>query len=331
MARRKESGIEVVASMPWQVGIASGLVGYVAIRYGVGWYFSAMDSPFLSRLGRLASNGSFAPLAWIFMGGCWLAAFSSFLGRVKRRKLFDRQTGRDSISQISWREFEMLAGEAFRRQGYSVQENGLGGADGGIDLTLRRDGIKTLVQCKQWRSLKVDVKVAREMYGVLIDEGADALKIVALGEFTPDARRFVQGKPIELIQADALVAQVRQHPSLRSEPRPLSQSPAAFVGAVLFGLLLIALMSQQTIGTAQQTLITVPQAQAPSKPPAAASPVTNHASPTRPIATNDIRPAQKIVIQDHLPQTDQELRDWKRKNAEAMKILEKTTPQMQYR
>lgn len=331
MARRKESGFEVVASMPWQVGIVSGLVGYVAIRYGVGWYFSATGNPFLSGLGQLASNGSFAPLAWLVMGGCWMAAFSSFLGRARRRKLFDRQTGRDSISQISWREFEMLAGEAFRRQGYSVQENGLGGADGGIDLTLRRDGRKTLVQCKQWRSSKVDVKVAREMYGVLIDQGADALKIVALGDFTTDARRFVQDKPIELIQADALIAHVRQHQSLRPEPRSLSQSPAAFVGAILLSLLLIALMSQQNILTAQQTLITERHAQAPSAPPPGASLVTSHASPTRPVATNDIRPAQHTATYDHLPQTDQELRDWKRRNAEAMKILEKTTPPMQYR
>ena len=48
-----------------------------------------------------------------------------------------------------WREFEMLVGEAFRLQGYQVVETGGGGADGGVDLVLRKDRETFLVQCKQ--------------------------------------------------------------------------------------------------------------------------------------------------------------------------------------
>lgn len=40
----------------------------------------------------------------------------------------------DSLREMNWHQFEQLAGEAFRRQGYAVEETGLGGADGGIDL-----------------------------------------------------------------------------------------------------------------------------------------------------------------------------------------------------
>ena len=39
---------------------------------------------------------------------------------------------------MSWREFEMLVGEAFRVQGYSVVETG-GSADGGVDVVLSLD------------------------------------------------------------------------------------------------------------------------------------------------------------------------------------------------
>jgi HJR/Mrr/RecB family endonuclease len=48
------------------------------------------------------------------------------------------EAGLDSLGRMTWREFEMLVGEDFRRSGYSVKETGLGGADGGIDLTLQK-------------------------------------------------------------------------------------------------------------------------------------------------------------------------------------------------
>ncbi len=38
------------------------------------------------------------------------------------------------LNGMSWREFEMLVGEAFRLGGYTVSETGGGGADGGVDL-----------------------------------------------------------------------------------------------------------------------------------------------------------------------------------------------------
>lgn len=125
MARRKESGFEVVASMPWQLGIALGLIGYLAIRYGLGGYLGATGNPYLAGLGRSAASGIFAPLGWMLLIGCWIAALVSFLGRTGRRKRLDALAGVDGLRAMHWRDFEMLTGEAFRRHGYSVAENGL--------------------------------------------------------------------------------------------------------------------------------------------------------------------------------------------------------------
>ncbi|MBE1159884.1 restriction endonuclease [Dyella acidiphila] len=209
MARRKEGGIELLASVPWPIGFVLGIVFYVGFRYGIGWYLLAQSNPFSQTLGRQAAGGAFAVMAWISLGACWIGALLSFIGRGRRRRLLDAQTGLDSLRAISWREFELLVGEAFRRQGYVVQETGLGGADGGIDLILRKHGQTTLVQCKQWKNQRVDVKVVREMFGLLTDRGAAAVKIVAIGDYTADAQRFAQGKPIELIHGAALLAMVR--------------------------------------------------------------------------------------------------------------------------
>lgn len=210
VARRKDSGIEVVSKLPWQASIALGIAGYIAMRYGLGWCMSTFGGPIGQALGTALAKGAYAPIAWLLLGACWLAALISFFDNRRRQRLLASQTGLHSLGAMDWREFEMLVGEAFRRQGYKVRETGLGGADGGVDLLLHKDGMTTLVQCKQWRTKLVDVRVVREMYGLMFHHRADAVKIVAIGHYTDDAQRFVHEKPIELINGNALLTMVRE-------------------------------------------------------------------------------------------------------------------------
>jgi restriction system protein len=99
--------------------------------------------------------------------------------------------------------------EAYRRQGYEVAEMLGSGADGGVDLRLRNDGYSVVVQCKRWKGKPVPVQVVRELYGVMTDQGASAAKIVATTSFTQDAVAFAKGKPIELVDSNALLRLVR--------------------------------------------------------------------------------------------------------------------------
>ncbi|HET6906135.1 MAG TPA: restriction endonuclease [Rhodanobacteraceae bacterium] len=210
MARRKASGLDLIAAAPWPVGIVLGILAYFGVRYGFTLLATFTGNPTLAGIGNFARNsGGYTMLAWTALVLCWAAALASFIRRKMRKRLLETQTGLDSLRAMTWRQFEMLVGEAFRRQGYCTEETGLGGADGGIDLLLRKNGKATLVQCKQWRSQRVDVKVVREMYGLLAHHGADAVTIATVGDFTPDARRFSQGKPIELIHGEALLAMIR--------------------------------------------------------------------------------------------------------------------------
>lgn len=317
MAKRNQSGIAFVASMPWPVGIALGFIAYLAVRYGIGWYFTTSHNPYLSGLGDASAKGIYAPIGWMLLGGCWIAATASFFGQAKRRVLLDTQTGIDSLRRMDWKEFEMLTGEAFRRQGYAIAENGLGGADGGIDLILRKNGKTTLVQCKQWRTRQISVNVVREMYGLLTHHRADAVKIVALADYTADARRFAQGKPIELVDGNALVATVRSVQRPKTRPLRFIDTPKALIGCMVVGLLAIAALSRAT---------------RPASLPASTSAVRTTApapsAPQRPLPS--VAHVRAVPAPDHsqTPQTDAELRDWKRRNAEAMKILEKTTKEV---
>jgi len=318
MAKRKQGGLEMVAAMPWPMGIVIGLLGYIAVRYGVGWYLGTTGNPYLSGLGQMASAGIYAPLGWMLLVGCWIAAVGSFIGRARRRRLFDSQTGIESLRQMSWRQFEQLTGEAFRRQGYSVDENGLGGADGGIDLFLRKADQTTLVQCKQWKRQQVGVKEVREMYGLLFHHQAAAVKIVALGEYTSEARRFAHGKPIELIHGGELIATVNTLKTPKAQPRATMDRPLVLAGSMFAGLIVVAAISPSTH--------TASSAAAPAQatPYRATQPGSGH---VRPMASR-AAPRQQAIIYASNPRNDAQLREWKKRNAESMKILEKTTREL---
>ncbi len=133
------------------------------------------------------------------------SAVRSMFMRQQRRKLLARQSGIESIRSLSWNKFEQLVGEAYRQQGYRVNENGRSGPDDGIDLILTRAGIRTLVQCKHWRSNKIGVPIVREHLGVMTACKADHGVIVCSGEFTAPAIAFAVNNGIELIDGAALI------------------------------------------------------------------------------------------------------------------------------
>ncbi len=206
--RRKQNGIDIIAAMPWPVGVAAGLIGFLLVRYGFAAWISHQGGPIAQGVSQ-GIGAMLWPLAWMVLVICWIGAVASFVGSRHRRKLLDTRTDLESLSQGGWRQFELLVGEAFRRQGYIVEETGLGGADGGIDLILRKDGRRTLVQCKQWKRQQIGVSVVREMAGLLAHHHAHAVKIVCIGSYTKDAERFAHGKPIELIGGPQLLQMIR--------------------------------------------------------------------------------------------------------------------------
>lgn len=223
---------------------------------------------------------------------------------------------------MSWRQFEQLTGEAFRRQGYIVEENGLVGADGGIDLILRKNGQTTLVQCKQWQNRQVGVTVVREMYGLLMHHQAAAVKIVALGNYTQDARRFAQGKPIELIHGGELIATVRKLQTGKARVTGPMDSWLALGGSMLASLLLIGALSSGTATTPPSVVSLPAAAQAPA--------ISLQAPEARRVAPTSLaHPQATIYMSDS--QDAAQLREWKKQNAESMKILEKTTKEVPLR
>ena len=88
---------------------------------------------------------------------CLVGAALSAWKRSKRKSLVQGITASEpaaSLDVMTWKEFELLVGEAFRQKGYKVTELGGAGPDGGVDLLLAKGGETTLVQCKQWKAFK---------------------------------------------------------------------------------------------------------------------------------------------------------------------------------
>jgi restriction system protein len=207
MARKGRDGLlEVLGRPPWPVGMVFGLAGFAVFRWGMGWYVTSVGGAIGKVFGKAILSGGLEPVAWALLGLGFVGAAMSAYRRRDRARLLDEQGNLESLRALSWSRFEQFVGEAFRRQGYSVEETGQGGADGGIDLVLRKDGATTLVQCKQWRSRQVGVSVVREMFGLLHHHQAAAVKIVCTGVFSSACYRFAVGKSLELVDGEALLA-----------------------------------------------------------------------------------------------------------------------------
>jgi restriction system protein len=196
MARRRESVFDMLLVLPWWVGVLFGVAGYAAVTFML---------PMFWRDQMLAAVAQgIRPLGLFWLVLCLIAACASAIRAFLIRRKFDQQRGLEDIRKLSWRQFESIVGEAFRRRGFLTVENGGGGADGGVDLVLHRDGKKFFVQCKQWKVFSVGVKPIRELFGVISARGAAGGFFVASGTYTTDAREFADASGIELIDGPVL-------------------------------------------------------------------------------------------------------------------------------
>ncbi|MDF2465640.1 MAG: restriction endonuclease [Ramlibacter sp.] len=219
--------------LPWWVGVALALVSYVILQQ-----LAAAPAVVAGKSGQMAEvmtrsiMSGFASVGqFIVPIFCILGAIGSFIRRKKRAALVSGVTeskGADALNGMSWREFELLVGEAFRLQGYSVTELGGAGADGGVDLVLRKGNEKFLVQCKQWKAFKVGVDIVRQLYGVMAAQGAAGGFVITSGTFTADAKSFAEGRNVTLVDGPKLFGLLQQAKStgkVGPAPAPAAAAP----------------------------------------------------------------------------------------------------------
>ena len=218
MPRRKQSQLEdfidVASLIPWWAGLLLGLISFVILHHFAGTEIRPVRD--VSQFGSQMTSQIYVTIAkfgQIIVPFCFVTgAVISAIKQKMREKLFSsvenyqhyeksaiNKNTVDPIKNMSWREFEMLISEFFRRQGYSVTENNGDGPDGGIDLRISKNSKNILVQCKHWKTFKVGVNIVREQLGIKTAERADGVIIVTSGLFTDEAIDFANQQNITLI------------------------------------------------------------------------------------------------------------------------------------
>lgn len=236
MARRRRQSngefiVDLISRLPWWACILLALVSWIVFRS-----LASAPAPTVADVRQIDSGfflgiwarGISLALQFVAPFLCLLAALVSFLKRRKRAALAINVTqsrSAEALNGMSWREFEMLVGEAFRLQGYAVKEQGGAGADGGVDLVLRKGTESFLVQCKQWKALKVGVDVVRELYGAMAAQGAAGGFVVTSGRFTQDAVDFAQGRNVRLVDGSKLLGLLQQARKAREDRKDFASAP----------------------------------------------------------------------------------------------------------
>lgn len=208
MPRRSNGLITLAARLPWWATLLLGLAMYAFVGHSLPQTLEGPFAPALEPVFRLAS--------YVLAGACVIGALLGLAVRLKQRRLYGKQRSIDQIRSLSWRDFEHLMAEAFRREGFNANLTEPG-PDGGVDLVLRRNDERWLVQCKQWRNQRVGVKPVRELAGVAAATRATGAIFVCSGDYTKEAREFADRAHMRLIDGPTLARMMEIEPGMQSQ------------------------------------------------------------------------------------------------------------------
>jgi restriction system protein len=123
----------------------------------------------------------------------------------------------ENLAAMDWEDFEHLIRELFEKEfashGGEVKIT-RASRDGGVDaIVFDPDPIrggKIVIQAKRYTNT-VGVSAVRDLYGTLINEGANKGILVTTADYGPDAYEFARGKPIVLLGGGQLLHLLEKH------------------------------------------------------------------------------------------------------------------------
>ena len=144
------------------------------------------------------------------------------LDKNDRRIVQERDVAQDleqeaNIAAMPWEDFEHLVRQLFEwefgRNGVEVKVFQLS-RDHGVDAVMYDPdplrGGKYVVQAKRY-TRTVDVAAVRDLYGTVVNEGANRGILVTTSSFGPDSYEFAKDKPISLVDGPNLIAMLQRH------------------------------------------------------------------------------------------------------------------------
>ena len=122
-----------------------------------------------------------------------------------------------NLAAMDWGDFEHLIREVFEKE-FSVNGGEVkvtqASRDGGVDaVAFDPDPIrggKTVIQAKRYTNT-VGVGAVRDLYGTVMNEGANKGILVTTSDYGPDSYEFIRGKPLVLINGANLLYMLEKH------------------------------------------------------------------------------------------------------------------------
>lgn len=122
-----------------------------------------------------------------------------------------------NLAEIDWEDFEHLVRQVFE---WEFSDKGgevnvtQASRDGGMDaIVFDPDPIKggkIIIQAKRYTNT-VPVSAVRDLYGTIINEGANKGISITTSDYGPDSYKFAQGKPITLLHGGHLLYLIKKH------------------------------------------------------------------------------------------------------------------------
>lgn len=122
-----------------------------------------------------------------------------------------------NLAAMDWEDFEHLIREVFEREfgndGSEVKVT-RASRDGGVDAVVFDPdplrGGKIVIQAKRYTNT-VGVSAARDLYGTVVNEGANKGILVTTADYGPDAYEFAKDKPLTLLSGNNLLHLLSKH------------------------------------------------------------------------------------------------------------------------
>ncbi len=136
---------------------------------------------------------------------------------VDAKEILAHMSDGENIAAMDWEDFEHLCRELFERafasSGAEVKVT-QASRDQGVDAIIFDPdplrGGKIVIQAKRYTNL-VDVSVVRDLYGAVINEGANKGILVTTSNYGPDSYSFAKDKPLTLLSGRELLGLLEQH------------------------------------------------------------------------------------------------------------------------
>ncbi|WP_229182378.1 restriction endonuclease [Bradyrhizobium oropedii] len=136
---------------------------------------------------------------------------------VENKDVAETLEAETNLAAMPWEDFEHLVSQLFE---WEFGKNGVevkvtrASRDRGVDAIMFDPdplrGGKYVLQAKRY-TRPVDVAAVRDLYGTVMNEGANRGIIVTTSTYGPDAYEFAKDKPLSLVDGQHLIAMLRKH------------------------------------------------------------------------------------------------------------------------